>query len=175
MSVFMLGALLAEAVYLLYPAPGVIVNGPAPMFANAEDAARCEDALWVDSKGLPDKTVSKSRYEAARKVCDKAQASLEPGVRVTVEGSFTLLSPSHPGLAAFRIQGLVVRSGDKPGVSMPVWRTSGFLPTVSRSCPRRSRRSRNRTRGGDAWLAAIDRAVEQTIGHCISIREAQRR
>ena len=115
MSVFMLGALLAEAVYLLYPAPGVIVNGPAPMFANAEDAARCEDALWVDSKGLPDKTVSKSRYEAARKVCDKAQASLEPGVRVTVEGSFTLLSPSHPGLAAFRIQGLVVRSGDKPG------------------------------------------------------------
>ena len=28
----------SEPVYLVYPAPGVIVNGPAPMFANAEDA-----------------------------------------------------------------------------------------------------------------------------------------
>ena len=99
MSVLMLVKVLAEAVYLLYPAPGVIANGPAPMFANAEDAARCEDALWVDPKGVPDKTVSESRYEAARKVCDKAQASLERGVRVTVEGSFTLLSSPHPGLA----------------------------------------------------------------------------
>src|SRR5213592_4891427 len=115
MIALVLVALLAEAVYLVYPSPGVIANGPAPMFANAEDAARCGDALWVDLKGLPDKTVSESRYKAAREVCAKAQDSLEPGVRVTVLGSFTLLSPPHPGLAAFRVQGLVVRSVVKAG------------------------------------------------------------
>jgi hypothetical protein len=103
----MMVVLFAQAVYWVYPAPGVIANGPAPMFANAEDAARCEDALWVDEKGLPSKTVSESRYKSARTVCDKAQDSLEPGVRVTVEGQFILNSSS---LAAFRVQGLVVRS-----------------------------------------------------------------
>ena len=102
----MILALLAQAVYWVYPAPGVIANGPAPVFARAQDAARCEDALWVDDKGLPDKTVSESRYKTARAVCDKAQASLEPGVPVIVEGQFTLKSSS---LAAFRLQGLVVR------------------------------------------------------------------
>ena len=81
MIALVLVALLAEAVYLVYPAPGVIANGPAPMFANAEDAARCEDALWVDLKGLPDKTVSESRYKAAREVCAKAQDSLARQLR----------------------------------------------------------------------------------------------
>jgi hypothetical protein len=101
-----LGVLLAQAVYWVYPAPGVIANGPAPVFANAEDAARCEDALWIDEKGLPDKTVPESRYRPARAVCDKAEASLEPGVSVIVEGQFMLKSSP---LAAFRVQGLVVR------------------------------------------------------------------
>lgn len=115
MNALILVALLAEAIYLVYPSPGVIANGPAPMFANAEDAARCEDALWVDVKGLPDKKVSESRHKAARVVCDKAQDSLEPGVRVTVLGSFSLLAPPHTGLGAFRVQGLVVRLVDKTG------------------------------------------------------------
>ncbi len=108
MNALTLAAFLAGAVLPAYPLPGVVANGPAPMFTNAEDAALCEDALWVDLKGLPEKPKDQSRYDAARKVCDKAMDSLEPGVKVIVEGSFTLSSP-RPGLAAFRVQGLVVR------------------------------------------------------------------
>jgi len=107
MNALTVAALLAGPVFPAYPLPAVVANGPAPMFTSAEDAALCEDALWVDVKGLPQKPKDQSRYNAAREVCDKAKDSLEPGVRVIVEGSFTLTTP-HPGLAAFRVQGLVV-------------------------------------------------------------------
>jgi hypothetical protein len=100
--------LLAGAVFPAYPLPGVTANGPAPMFATAEDAALCEDALWVDAKGLPAKPKDLAKYQSARAACDKAVDSLEPGVQVIIEGSFTLSSP-HSGLSAFRVQGLIVR------------------------------------------------------------------
>jgi hypothetical protein len=111
MATLMLAVLLAGPVFPAYPLPGFIANGPAPMFATAEDAALCEDALWVNAKGLPAKAKDQAKYQAARAVCDKALESLEPGVQVIVEGSFTLSSP-HLGLAAFRIQGLIGRSAE---------------------------------------------------------------
>jgi hypothetical protein len=100
--------LLAGPVFPAYPLPGVTANGPAPMFANAEDAALCEDALWVDEKGLPAKPKDMAQYRSARAACDKAIDSLEPGVQIIVEGSYTLSSP-HAGLSAFRVQGLIVQ------------------------------------------------------------------